>query len=75
MESHTHVNLSGLSELARERRGGGRILIRHMRDIKESAVPDNLIGKDDILRLSGEWAFSTLEDSGISKIMYMVPNQ
>ena len=35
VEGHTHVNLSGLSELAREE--GGRILIAHMRDIKESA--------------------------------------
>ena len=35
MEGHTQVNLSGLSELAREE--GGRILIAHMRDIKESA--------------------------------------
>ena len=35
MEGHTQVNLSGLSELARKE--GGRILIAHMRDIKESA--------------------------------------
>ena len=35
VEGHTQVNLSGLSELTREE--GGRILIAHMRDIKESA--------------------------------------
>ena len=34
MEGHTQVNLSGLSELAREQ--GSRILIAHMRDINES---------------------------------------
>ena len=37
MEGHTQVNLSGLSELAREEVGGGRILIAHMRDIQVSA--------------------------------------
>ena len=36
VEGHTQVNLSGLSELTREEGGGGRILIAHMRDIKES---------------------------------------
>ena len=35
MEGHTQVNLSGLSELAKEEKG--RILIAHMRDIQESA--------------------------------------
>ena len=33
MEGHTQVNLSGLSELAKEEKG--RILIAHMRDIQE----------------------------------------
>ena len=40
MEVHTQVILSGLSELAREE--GGRVLIAHMRDIKESAVSRQL---------------------------------
>ena len=35
MEGHTQVNLSGLSELAREE--GCRILIAHKCDIRESA--------------------------------------
>ena len=45
VEGHTQVILSGLPELASEE-GGGRVLITHMCDIKESAVEDNLIDEN-----------------------------
>ena len=41
VEGHIQVNMSGLSELAREE--GDRILIAHMRDIKESAGSNLII--------------------------------